>query len=83
VLSSGWIDGLTLNTNEPSAPSETGGPNGSLVLSLGSLQAGQTFVQYFEYQVNPTSVGSRDQDMTLASDGAPVVSIARTLTVVP
>jgi hypothetical protein len=83
VLGSGWIDGLTLNTNEPSAASETSGPSGALVLSLGALKAGQTFVQYFDYQVNPTSNSSRRQQMTLESGGTPVVSMTRTMTVFP
>jgi len=83
VLSHGWIDGFTMNTNEPSATSEASGPGGALVLSLGSLRAGQTYVQYFEFQVNPTSNSSRRQNVTVESDGAPVVSMTRTMTVFP
>jgi hypothetical protein len=83
VLSRGWIDGFTVNTDEPSASSETSTADGGLELSVGSLQAGQTFVQYFDYQVNPTSVSSRRQDATVMSDGAPVVSVTRTMTVLP
>jgi hypothetical protein len=83
VLGSGWLDGITMNTNEPSASTESSGPDGALVLSLGSLRAGQTFVQYFDYQVNPTSNSSRRQGVTLDSDGAPVVSVTRTMTVFP
>lgn len=83
VLSSGFLDGLTQNTNEPSAVSETSGPGGSLVLTLGKLIPGQTFVQYLDYQVNPTSSGTRDQDVTLQSASAPIVTLRRQLTVIP
>jgi hypothetical protein len=82
-LGSGWIDGLTLNTEEPGASTETSGPNGSLVLSLGQLAAGQTFVQYLDYQVNPTSISSRSQTVAVISDGAVVVSLNHELTVIP
>lgn len=82
-MGSGWVDGLTINTDEPSASTETSGPGGSLVLSLGSLKAGETFVQYFEYQVNPTSVSSRVQQVTLRSRGVDLVSVRRTMTILP
>jgi hypothetical protein len=82
-LSSGWIDGLTQNTNEPSAATQTSGPNGSLILTLGRLPAGQTFVQYLDYQVNPTSVSSRTQTVTLLSGSRSIVSLHRSVTVIP
>lgn len=83
VLSSGWLDGLTQNTNEPTAPTETSGPGGSVTLTLGRLGPGQTFVQYLDYQVNPTSLSSRSQIVTLRSQGEPIVAVRRTLTVIP
>jgi hypothetical protein len=83
VLGSGWFDGLTLNTEEPGASTETSGPNGSVVLSLGSLAPGQTFVQYLEFQVNPTSFSQRRQTVTVRSRGADVASLSRTMTIVP
>jgi hypothetical protein len=83
VLSRGWVDGLTMNTAEPSPSTQTSGPGGSLILGIGALHAGETFVQYFEYQVNPTSVSSRVQQVTLRSSGADVVSVRRTMTILP
>ncbi|MGN6474516.1 MAG: hypothetical protein ACTHK4_12840 [Mycobacteriales bacterium] len=82
-LGSGWIDGLTMNTAEPSASNETSGPAGSLVFDIGTLQAGQTYVEYLEYQVNPTSISRRDQVVTVLSNKTPAVSLHRTMTVVP
>jgi hypothetical protein len=83
VLSRGWIDGLTQNTNEPSASTETSGPGGSLVFVIGPMRPGQTFVQYLEYQVNPTSISSRDQTVTIRSHRLPLVALHRTMTVIP
>lgn len=83
ILSSGWIDGLTMNTQQPSPSNETSGPGGSLVVSLGKLQAGQTYTQYLAYQVNPTSYSSRPQVATVEAAGTPVVSLRRTMTIVP
>ncbi|HEX3900735.1 MAG TPA: hypothetical protein VHW74_16405 [Mycobacteriales bacterium] len=83
ILSRGWIDGLTLNTEEPAAPSETSGPDGSLVLSIGTLQPGSPYVQYLAYQVNPTSLSRRAQAITLVSDGVAIVTLHRTMTIVP
>jgi hypothetical protein len=83
VLDKGWVDGLTINTNEPSASKETSAPGGGLILTIGTLQAGQTYTQYFEYQVNPTSFSGRSQTVTLRSNGTAVVSLSRTLTVIP
>jgi hypothetical protein len=82
-LSRGWLDGLTQNTNEPSASGETSGPGGSVIMTIGRLQPGQSFVQYLDYQVNPTSFSSRDQDVTLRNAGVPIATLHRTLTVIP
>ena len=83
VLSSGWIDGMTLNTIEPSASAEHSGPDGSVVFDLGTLQPGQPYVQYLDFQVNPTSLSRRDQQLTVLSNTQPVVTLQRTMTVVP
>jgi hypothetical protein len=83
VLGSGWIDGLTINTAEPTPPTQSSGPGGSLKFGIGALNAGETYTEYFEYQVNPTSSSSRTQTVTLESNGLPIVSVRRTMTVIP
>jgi hypothetical protein len=83
VLGRGWIDGLTLNTEEPGAATETSGPDGSVVLSLGTLRPASPYVQYLDYQVNPTSLSRRAQTIALVSDGTEIVTLRRTMTVVP
>jgi hypothetical protein len=83
VLGNGWLDGITQNTNEPSASTETSGPDGSLSLSLGPLQSGQTFVQYLELQVNPTTSGTKSQPVVLNSGNTRLLSLDHTMTVFP
>ena len=79
---SDWLEGLTLNTIEPSPVSETS-ENGSLVLVLGPIDAGKTFRLVFQMQVNPTSFGRRDQDVVLTDGDRTVASVHRTLTIYP
>ncbi|HVW79494.1 MAG TPA: hypothetical protein VHB69_00955 [Mycobacteriales bacterium] len=83
VLSHGWVDGLTMNTEEPSPTNETSGPDGSLIFGIGTLQPGQPFVQYLDYQVNPTSLSRRPQTLVVRSNGTVAASLDRTLTIVP
>ncbi|HVS69318.1 MAG TPA: hypothetical protein VHE56_12255 [Mycobacteriales bacterium] len=83
VLGSGWVDGLTMNTIEPGPSTEKSGPGGSLVFDLGTLQPGQPWVQFLDYQVNPTSLSRRHQVLTVLSNSEPVVTLSRTMTVVP
>jgi hypothetical protein len=83
VLGRGWLDGLTQNTNEPSATTETSAPNGGLSLSLGTLKPGQTFVQYLELQINPTTSGSKPEPVFLDSGSTRLLSLDHTMTVFP
>jgi hypothetical protein len=83
VLGNGWLDGLTMNTNEPSAASETAGPRGGVALALGPLAAGQTYVQYLDFQVNPTTVGRRSQSVILRIGSRQLLALNHTMTVFP
>jgi hypothetical protein len=83
VFNRGMFDGLTANTEEPAASAETSGPGGSVVFRIGSLAAGSTYVEYLEFQVNPTSVGARTQTVTVTSHGSAVATVSRTLTIFP
>ena len=82
VLSSGWTDGLTVNTIEPSPVNEAS-RNGSLALDLGHLAAGAKYVLYMDYQVNPTTVGARTLRLELDDGEQPVASITRSLRIWP
>jgi hypothetical protein len=82
VLASGWLDGMTINTLEPSPVSETS-IDGKLGLDLGPIPAGQSYVLVIDYQVNPTNVGHRDQTVTLYDGNQALITVHRTITVFP
>ena len=82
VLDSGWLDGLTINTIEPSPASETS-RNGKLALDLGPISAGTSYLFVVDFQVNPTTVGRQDQSLTLYDGSRALITIHRTLTIFP
>jgi hypothetical protein len=82
TLSSGWAEGITINTIEPT-PIGEGSANGKLALELGHIPAGKQYVLYMDFQVNPTNVGHRAQDVTLADGSTVLLSIHRNVTVFP
>jgi hypothetical protein len=82
ILSSGWAEGITINTIEPT-PIGEGSANGKLALELGHIPAGKSYVLFMDFQVNPTNVGHRAQDVTLADGSTVLLSIHRNVTVFP
>jgi hypothetical protein len=82
VLSPGWFHGMTLNTVAPTPLSENSG-EGGLTMSFEALPAGQTMVVWTDWQVNPTNVGRRDEDVALFDGAEPLASVQRTVTVFP
>jgi hypothetical protein len=82
VLADGWVEGMTLNTLEPSPESESS-ENGRLALHLGRVPAGQVHELWLAVQVNPTNVGRRSQDVVLRDGPAQLVTVSRTVTVFP
>jgi hypothetical protein len=82
VLDPGWAEGMTINTIEPS-PVDEGSRNGLLLFKLGHVPAGEVFRLFMQFQVNPTNVGHRDQDVELFDGSARVATLHRTITVFP
>ena len=82
VLNQAWVNGLTVNTIEPS-PLNEASRDGNLVFDLGHLPAGSKHVLYLDYQVNPTTVGSRTLRLELQDGETPVTSLERTLRIFP
>ena len=82
VLDTGWIEGITINTVEPS-PIGAGSRDGRLVFELGHVPAGEEHLFFLQLQVNPTNVGHRDQDVELYDEDELVVHIDRTITIFP
>jgi hypothetical protein len=82
VLGSKWIDGLTVNTIEPS-PLNEASRDGGLQLELGHIAAGSKYVLYLDYQVNPTTVGSRTLTVELLDGDQPITSLTRSQRIWP
>lgn len=82
VLGSGWLEGMSVNTIEPS-PSSEFSRNGSLVLDIGHLAAGRGYLLFIQFQVLPTNVGRRSADLALLDGTTRLLGIDRTLTVFP
>jgi hypothetical protein len=82
VLDSGWAEGITINTVEPS-PLGAASRDGTLVYELGRIPAGQKHVFFLQLQVNPTNVGHRSQDVRLFDGDELLATIDRSITVFP
>ncbi len=62
VLSAGFLDGITLNTVEPTPVNERSAGD-QLILRYPRILEGTTITAWFEHQVNPTTTGSRVQEL--------------------
>jgi hypothetical protein len=82
VLSSGWFEGMQVNSMVPQ-PVSSGSHNGSVVLDLGHLAKGASYILWIQFQVNPTNVGRRSQDVELTDGAHVLMRIHRTVTVFP
>ena len=82
VLDPGWLEGITLNTLVPSPVGEAS-RDGKIALDLGHVPAGTKHVFFLHFQVNPTEIGRRSQDVALFDGETPLLAIERTVTIFP
>jgi hypothetical protein len=82
VLDPGWLEGMSVNTIEPSPTSESS-RDGRLSLDLGHIPAGKSFLLFMQFQVLPTNVGHRSQDVALLDGERKLLEIHRTITIFP
>ena len=82
VLDPGWLEGITLNTLVPSPVGEAN-RDGKIALDLGRVRAGTKHVFFLHFQVNPTEVGRRAQDVSLYDGETPLLHLDRTITIFP
>jgi hypothetical protein len=82
VLDSGWVEGITVNTIEPSPVGEAS-RDGKLVLTLGHVPRGTSHILFMHLQVNPTNLGHRSQDVALYDGDTFLTSVDRAVTVYP
>jgi hypothetical protein len=83
VLDPGWAESMQINTIEPSPVSEAS-RDGQLAFGLGHIPAGQSFLLFVQFQVNPTNVAwHRAQNVELFDGGTHVLTVKRSVTVFP
>jgi hypothetical protein len=82
VFDGDWLEGMTLNTIEPSPRSESSA-DGALALDLGPIRSGRSWTQFLEFQVNPTTVGGRAGSVALYDGPMKLASVDRSATVFP
>jgi hypothetical protein len=82
VLESGWFDGFTVNTMSPDTKDWTQ-RDGHHVLAYDAVPAGTELVVRLQYQVNPTTMGTREQDVALEDNGEMILALDHDTTVFP
>ncbi len=83
VLDPGWVEGVSVNTIEPSPLGEAS-RNGRLAFDLGHIPAGHSYILWIQEQVNPTNVAWRRPASVELDDGDVVVArVHHTFTVYP
>jgi hypothetical protein len=82
VLERGWLEGMQVNSIEPSPVGEAS-RDGRLVLSYDGLKAGDRLVVWFQFEVNPTNTGHRSYGVELDDGETPIARVQRHMTVYP
>ncbi len=82
VFDEGWWESISVNSIVPE-PSESSSKDGRVVLTYGKLEPGQSLVSWIYFQVNPTNVGKRREDVGLDDGETPLVSMHRSMTIFP
>lgn len=78
----GWWESMSVNSIAPE-PSSESSHDGSVVLSYGGLPAGKRLVCWIYFQVNPTNVGKRREDVALQDGSTVLARLHRSLTIFP
>jgi hypothetical protein len=82
VLERGWLESMHINTIVP-APLNESSREGRLALDFGHVSAGAEVVVYLQFQVNPTNLARRAQDVSLYDGTRLLASAQRTVTIYP
>jgi hypothetical protein len=82
VLDEGWIEGMQVNSIEPSPVGEAS-RDGRLVLSYDALDAGERLVVWLQFEVNPTNTGHRSYGLELDDADTRIAAVDRHITAFP
>lgn len=82
VLDSGWFEGMQVNSTIPQPVGESS-RDGRVVFDLGHLAAGASSIVWVQFQVDPTTVGHRSQDVELDDGPSRLLSVHRSIAIFP
>jgi hypothetical protein len=82
VLQHGWFESMSVNSVVPDPQSQSA-VDGTVRLVFPSLAAGRSSTVWIYFQVNPTNVGRRSEDVALEGGRGQRVAVQRSITVFP
>jgi hypothetical protein len=82
VLDPGWFEGMQVNSIVPQ-PVQDASRNGRVVYDLGHIATGHSSILWIQFQVNPTNVGRRSQNVELDDGPNVLFTVHRSITVFP
>jgi hypothetical protein len=82
VFDKGWWESMSVNSTVPE-PTQQSSENGRVVLSYGKVAAGETHVSWIYFQVNPTNVGERAENVEVRDGETLLGRLHRSLTIFP
>jgi hypothetical protein len=81
TLEHGWFESMSVNSIVPDPVSQSS-DDGDLRMTLAPIAAGHSATVWIYFQVNPTNVARRGEDVTL-EDGGRQLAVHRSVTVFP
>lgn len=82
VLEHGWFESMSVNSILP-GPSEQSDVDGNVRLEFPAVRAGHSSTVWIYFQVNPTNVGRRSEDVVLEGDHGERLAVHRSVVVYP
>jgi hypothetical protein len=82
VLDAGWFDAVSVNSLVPE-PESAWSEGGRLAFAFRALRSGETMTLYVDFQMNPTTFGTKEQGVHLRDGDTPLAAIHRSVRVFP
>jgi hypothetical protein len=82
VFDRGWWESMGVNSIEPE-PTDESSEGGRVVLSYGKLATGEQLVVWLNFQVNPTNVAKRRENVEIDDGPTTLAHVRRALTIFP
>jgi hypothetical protein len=82
VMQHGWFESMSVNSIVPS-PVTQSTVDGTVRMTFPALAAGHSATTWIYFQVNPTNLGRRSEDVVLEGSAGQRVAVRRSVTVLP